>query len=233
MVGLVNAHISSAFLLFSLALTSSLVHPLWIDSRTTVDGTFSLPVFLSLSLSPHHFVSFYSCLFSVNIHILSIKKRAKMNDYRWGKRTILTNRMARETEPCINMYSTQILSFNLSFRALWVVVSWYYGNGWWLWLAESLHSNHFVSQDIYSIRYESLESENPSRIDLFAARRFYDSICFISSHSERKWNKEWWWNTNKCKYIEGKAGKQIESSLIGSEDARHTHTHSLPHTQIK
>lgn len=47
----------------------------------------------------YHFILFYSCLFSVNIHILSITKaRRKKNDYPMEKkRILLTNRKAKET----------------------------------------------------------------------------------------------------------------------------------------
>lgn len=49
-------------------------------------------------------------------------------------------------------------------------------------LSQSFTFKIFIQFDMS----ESLECEtrNPSRIDLFAVRRFYDSICFISSHWE-------------------------------------------------
>lgn len=83
-----------------------------------------------------------------------------------------------------------------------------------------------TSQDIYSIRYESLEMK-PSRIDLFASRSFYDNVCFISFTlnetrndgeedrvNEKRKKKQ---KINKCKYIEEMLGNKLNSSLIERE----------------
>lgn len=58
-------------------------------------------------------------------------------------------------------------------------------------------------QDIYSIRYEwvtRIRNEKPVK------NRFIRCETLLWQHLLHfvtliEWNKEWWWNTNKCKYI--------------------------------
>lgn len=140
MVSLVlSTHIfSSAFLLSPLARIIS--SSPYIDSRTTMNILY-------------HFIVFYSCLFSVNIHILSITKaRRKKNDYPMEKKGYCWRIEKQKREHAIRIrYSTRKI------RLLFVCVSvclsvsqcalgcWNYGNGWWLWLGKvSFHTIPFL-----------------------------------------------------------------------------------------
>lgn len=66
-------------------------------------------------------------------------------------------------------------------------------------------------QNIYSIRYEwvtRMRNEKPVK------NRFIRCETLLWQHllhfvTSREWNKEWWWNTNKCKYIEVRGSESV------------------------